>query len=144
MHVSLVNVKKKKKPFVQRDEVLKDNPHSKNSTSRKKTALQHLESLEKREQDYNELKKDFDHEVPLAASLFIMYGKEIIYLTSGSYDQYKRFKGPYALQWYMIQKQLMKVILCITSMVSVDTLKKIKMALVYLISSVDLTQKLLN
>lgn len=88
------------------DEVLKDNPHSKNSTSRKKTALQHLESLEKREQDYNELKKDFDHEVPLAASLFIMYGKEIIYLTSGSYDQYKRFKGPYALQWYMIQKAI--------------------------------------
>ena len=54
----------------------------------------------------NELKKDFDHEVPLAASLFIMYGKEIIYLTSGSYDQYKRFKGPYALQWYMIQKAI--------------------------------------
>lgn len=95
--------KKEEETIANAEEVLKENPHSKNSRSRINSATQHLESLAKREKDYHELKKDFDHEVPLAASMFVKYGHEIIYLTSGSYDQYKRFKGPYALQWHMIQ-----------------------------------------
>lgn len=84
-------------------EALKENEHSKNSKTRLQTATQHLESLAKREKEALELQKDHAHVVPLAAAMFIKYGNEIIYLTSGSYDQYKRFKGPYALQWHMIQ-----------------------------------------
>lgn len=85
---------------------LLENPHSKNSKSRLQSATQHMESLAKRKQDAQELRQRFAHEVPLAAAMFIKYGNEIVYLTSGSYDEFKRFKGPYAMQWYMIQMAL--------------------------------------
>lgn len=86
--------------------VLLENPHSKNSKTRLATAQQHIEALKKRALDAQELIQEHGHELPLAASMFILYGNEVVYLTSGSYDQYKRFKGPYALQWYMIQLAL--------------------------------------
>ena len=85
---------------------LVENPHSKNSKTRLATAKQHREALLKRQVDAQELASIHGHELGLAAAMFILYGNEIVYLTSGSYDEYKRFKGPYALQWYMIQLAL--------------------------------------
>lgn len=38
--------------------------------------------------------------------MYIFYGKEVVYLMSGSNDAYKKFKAPYALQWTMIQKAI--------------------------------------
>lgn len=81
---------------------LQENPHSKNSKTRLQSAKQHLDALAKRLDEAKVLREECGDEVPLAAALFIEYGKEVIYLTSGSYDQYKRFKGPYAMQWHMI------------------------------------------
>ena len=87
-------------------EGLRENPHSKNSTNRLKSARSHLEALKKREDEALKLREECGSCVYLAAALFLFYGKEIVYLTSGSNDQYKKFKGPYALQWEMIRMAL--------------------------------------
>ncbi len=40
--------------------------------------------------------------IPLATAMFMLYGDEIIYLFSGSYDEYKNFFGQYRIQWEII------------------------------------------
>lgn len=42
--------------------------------------------------------------VPLSAAMFILYGDEVVYLFSGSDEQYmKDYNAQYELQWYMIK-----------------------------------------
>lgn len=85
---------------------LKQNPYSKNSKNRLKVATMHLEALHKREVEAKKLQEEYKEELPLAAAMYITYGNEKVYLMSGSNDTYKSFRGPYALQWYMIQKAI--------------------------------------
>ena len=85
---------------------LKQNPYSKNSKNRLKVATMHLEALHKREVEAKKIQGEYKEELPLAAAMYITYGIEKVYLMSGSNDTYKSFRGPYALQWYMIQKAI--------------------------------------
>lgn len=39
----------------------------------------------------------------LAASMFMLYGDETIYLFSGSYDEYNEYGGAYLIQWEIIK-----------------------------------------
>lgn len=41
--------------------------------------------------------------IPLAASMFMLYGDEIIYYHSGNYKEYIEFNGQTMIQWAMIQ-----------------------------------------
>lgn len=88
------------------EEGLKENPHSKNSKNRLQSATSRLQALEKRLVDAKQLQSECGKEVGLAAAMFVKYGNEIVYLTSGSSNTYKRFKGAYALQWFMIQMSI--------------------------------------
>ena len=38
----------------------------------------------------------------MAASEFILYNNEIIYMFSGAYEEFRSFYASYALQWHMI------------------------------------------
>ena len=100
------SIEKEKQVIEQAQERLQENPHSKNSQNRLHTATLHLESLYKRQEEAALLQKEHGHELGLAAAMFIFYGKEVVYLMSGSNDAYKKFKAPYALQWAMIQKAI--------------------------------------
>lgn len=42
----------------------------------------------------------------MAVASFVFCGDEVIYLTSGSYDEFRKYNAPYAIQWYMIQESL--------------------------------------
>lgn len=97
---------KEKQVIEQAQQRLQENPHSKNSQNRLHTATLHLESLHKRQEEAALLQKEHGHELGLAAAMYIFYGKEVVYLMSGSNDAYKKFKAPYALQWTMIQKAI--------------------------------------
>lgn len=100
------NIKKEKEVIDKANEVLKENPHSKNSLSRLRVATQNLESLYKRELAAQKIQKEYPVELPLAAAMFLFYKGEVYYLSSGSDEKYKSFKGPYALQWYVIQEAI--------------------------------------
>lgn len=85
-------------------ESLAENPHSRNSKHRLIIAQSNLESLHKRQKEAEEIAENYPEEVPLAAAMFIFYGRQVYYLASGSDEKYRSFKAPYALQWNIIQK----------------------------------------
>ena len=39
----------------------------------------------------------------MSAAMFILYGDEIVYLFSGSYEEYMKYCGQYRLQWEIIK-----------------------------------------
>ena len=46
----------------------------------------------------------FSTSTPLSAAMFMLYGSEVVYLFSGSDEQYmKDYNAQYELQWYMIK-----------------------------------------
>jgi len=49
------------------------------------------------------LKQSNGNSIPLSSAMFITYGKEVVYLFSGSYEEYMSFYGQYRIQWEMIQ-----------------------------------------
>ena len=50
-----------------------------------------------------ELKDKHGDELILSGAMFVLYGSEIVYLFSGSYDEYMKFNGQYRLQYEMIK-----------------------------------------
>ena len=51
-------------------------------------------------EDAKNIKED---KLDLSAAMFVLYGDEIIYLFSGSYEEYMKFDAQYLIQWYMIK-----------------------------------------
>ena len=73
------------------------------ANAKKKANLQEeIEYNQKYLQDITNLEKEKGTLIPLSAAMFILYGDEIIYLFSGSYDEYKNYFGQYRIQWEMI------------------------------------------
>lgn len=62
-----------------------------------------IDSLEEKINVVTNLKKEKGNIIPLSAAMFMLYGNEIIYLFSGSYQEYMKFYGQYRLQWEMIK-----------------------------------------
>lgn len=83
---------------------LAKNPEAKKTVNRLHDTLRQIEVLKKRKEEAAVLQKEHGNEIPLAASLFVKYPNEIIYLFGGSYKQFHQFKGSYAIQWHMIQE----------------------------------------
>lgn len=70
----------------------------------KNNTLKEISSLEKRISDANNIrnttKKDI---INLSASMFMLIQPEIIYLSSGNYEEYMKFNGQYLIQWNLIK-----------------------------------------
>ncbi|MGY3777363.1 aminoacyltransferase [Isobaculum melis] len=48
------------------------------------------------------LQASYGDQLTLSTAFFIQYGDEVLYLAGGSYAEYNKFNGPYAIQWYMM------------------------------------------
>lgn len=62
-----------------------------------------IESNVKKIDDIKKLKNKYGNIIPLSASMFILYGDEIVYLFGGSYEEFMNFYGQYRIQWEMIK-----------------------------------------
>ena len=51
----------------------------------------------------NEVAKYDENMIPLSASMFMLFGDEVIYLFSGNVDKYNNFYAQYLIQWMMIK-----------------------------------------
>ena len=87
---------------------LEKNPNSTKKMKRLKTDEEYYNSLMKKSKNISSLKETYGDEVPLACCLFIEYGKEVVYLVGASNYDCRNFKGPYAVQWTMIQEAIEK------------------------------------
>lgn len=83
--------------------ILEEKPTSKKHLSKLKALTSDMKALDGRSKELIALKAAYDNKIPLAAALFVINQQEVVYLFSGSDDSLKKWKGPYAIQWYMIQ-----------------------------------------
>lgn len=81
--------------------MLDSHKNSKKYNKKRKVVEEQIALLDKQLAEAN-LLLEKDIIINLAAAIFILVGKEIVYLYSGAYKEYMKFNGPYAIQWYML------------------------------------------
>ena len=79
---------------------------SKKFAKKLKVAKEAIALLNKKIQEAEQLEVEHGSIIPMAASMFMLYGDEVTYLTSGAYEQFRSFYASYAIQWHMIQEVL--------------------------------------
>lgn len=67
---------------------------------------QRITAARKRLAEASDLQDVYGEEIALGAAMFVTTPYEIVYLFSGSYKEFNRFKGAYAIQWAMIRKAI--------------------------------------
>lgn len=77
-------------------------PNSKKFNKKKKVVLEAIDTVNKWLKEADELEQNYGKQIPMAASEFILYNNEIIYMFSGAYEEFRSFYASYALQWHMI------------------------------------------
>ena len=92
------NTKKEKK------EQLEKLKNAKYNDGIRKQLTNEIESLKNKENDTEELmKRSGKDEIILSGSMFMLIKPEIIYLSSGNYEEYLHFNSQYLIQWEMIK-----------------------------------------
>ena len=77
---------------------------AKYNEGQKKNLENEIHSYEKRIQEAEEIRKEKNTDViTLSGSMFMIIQPEIIYLSSGNYEEFMKFNSQYLLQWMMIQ-----------------------------------------
>lgn len=75
-----------------------------NGTNKKKeNYIQELGYINKKIDEVEKLKNEKGNIIPLSCAMFILYGDEVVYFSSGSYKEYMQYYGQYIIQWEMIK-----------------------------------------
>lgn len=85
------------------EEKLSINPDSKKSKDMKRNLEKSIEDLNKKYEEVNDLKEKYGTKVHMASSMFIIYPNEVLYLYSGSFDEYMKYNPQYLIQWEIIK-----------------------------------------
>lgn len=93
-------------------EKLAQSPTSKKMQTRLTQCLDKLKAWEKEISEVEELRNQKDNLVPLSAAFFLLYGREVVYLSGGSYEELMQYRGSYAVQWYMIKRAIQEGYAC--------------------------------
>ena len=93
-----------KKEIEEKQEKLANLGDAKYNDGQKKNLENEIASLEKRIEEAKSIKEETNKDIiTLSGSMFILIQPEIIYLSSGNYEEYLRFNSQYLLQWLMIK-----------------------------------------
>ena len=72
--------------------------------TRREELLKEIELLENKINDAKEIKKKTNNDIiTLSGSMFLLIKPEIIYLSSGNYEEYLKFNSQYLIQWELIK-----------------------------------------
>lgn len=97
----LHDLREDKKSLKERLEKIKDNAHSEGE---RKELTEQIEVLNNKENDTKDLiERSGKDKIILSGSMFIMIQPEVVYLSSGNYEEYLHFNSQYLIQWYMIK-----------------------------------------
>ncbi|MDD7280664.1 peptidoglycan bridge formation glycyltransferase FemA/FemB family protein [Floccifex sp.] len=88
------------------NEKLLEVPNSKKFNKKKKVIDEAIEINAKKLQEVDSLEKEYGSIIPMAASMFIYDQDEVVYLTSGAYEQFRDFYASYAIQWHVINEAM--------------------------------------
>ena len=88
----------------EKEEKLQNLGDAKYKDGERKNILNEIESLDKRIADSKEIMDNTNKEViTLSGSMFMLIQPEIIYLSSGNYEEYLKFNSQYLIQWELIK-----------------------------------------
>ena len=76
---------------------------AKYNDGKRKACDQNILSIEKRINKALDIMKSAGEEIVLSGSMFIMAKPEVIYLSSGNYEEYMFYNSQYLIQWEMIK-----------------------------------------
>ena len=77
---------------------------AKYNDGQKKNLTNEIASIDKRIIDSNKIKEESGKDViTLSGSMFILIKPEVIYLSSGNYEEYMKFNSQYLIQWELIK-----------------------------------------
>ena len=95
------SLKREKK---EKEEKLLSLSEAKYNEGQKKNLNQEIASLEKRITEANEIRKKASKDViTLSGSMFMLIKPEVIYLSSGNYEEYMNYNSQYLIQWELIK-----------------------------------------
>ena len=77
--------------------------NSKKSKSNYKNKVSELEQVRKKYDELVVMKEEKGSKVVMASSMFLTFGWEVVYLFSGSYDEYMKYNAQYLIQWEIIK-----------------------------------------
>ena len=93
--------------ILEKDKVDKEKIVSESGSKKSKDALKQVEKeiteIKQNISDLESIKEKYGSRIVLASSMFLMYGKEVLYLFSGSYKEFMKYNAQYLIQWEMIQ-----------------------------------------
>lgn len=75
---------------------------------KKKTNEENILTIKNNIEKMKKIQKESGNVIDLAASMFCFYGNEVIYLFSGSKEEYLFLNAPYLIQWHIIQESIEK------------------------------------
>ena len=73
------------------------------TNKKKENYIQELGYINKKINELETLKNEKGNLIPLSCAMFILYGDEVVYFSSGSYKEYMQYYGQYIIQWEMIK-----------------------------------------
>ncbi len=73
---------------------------------KRKNHEENIENIKNNINKIKQIKKEYGEVIDLAASMFCVYGNEVIYLFSGSKEEFLFLNAPYLIQWYIIEKTI--------------------------------------
>ena len=97
-HLELLNKEKKEK-----EEELSKLSDAKYNDGKRKSINEAINGINKRIKEAETIKKEHGNVITLSGSMFIMTDPEIIYLSSGNYEEFMMYNSQYLIQWEMIK-----------------------------------------
>lgn len=97
-------IKRLEKEKEEKEEKLNALSDAKYNDGQKKNLNNEIESIDKRIKESNGIIKESGKDViTLSGSMFMLIEPEIIYLSSGNYEEYMKFNSQYLIQWELIK-----------------------------------------
>ena len=88
----------------EKEEKLSNLGDAKYNDGQRKNISSEIESLKKRIDDAKEIMNKTNKDIiTLSGSMFILIDPEIVYLSSGNYEEYMKFNSQYLIQWELIK-----------------------------------------
>ena len=97
-------IERLEKEKAEKEEKISKLSDAKYNDGAKKSLAQEIESLNKRIKESKEIIKEKKTDIiTLSGSMFMLIQPEVIYLSSGNYEEYMRFNSQYLIQWELIK-----------------------------------------
>lgn len=108
IYIAKIDLKKYIEKLTEELNSLEDSLIKIKGDGKKKNCLENINNTKKMIEKINLIKEEHGNEIDLAASMFCLYGEEVVYLFSGSKEEFLFLNAPYLIQWHMIQEAIKK------------------------------------